>query len=258
MRPDAGQSYASTSLVVLAVLATVAALYLMKAILVPIALALLLAALLSPVTRFLRKILPVGPIGAAVVLFLLAAIVGLYAASLTAESLVQAGNTLPGDIERLAGRLSGRINDVIRDQPYLHSILPEPRTIDQLGDANRNLLIDKLSYGLMDLSTWVVQGFIVLILVLFLLAESEMLSAKVIRFFPPRDAAKASRTLTDLTRQIRAYLVARTVINLGVGLVIAAALALLRVSFAVPLGSCTPHKLRPVCRPVCGRCALPR
>ena len=64
-----------------------------------------------------------------------------------------------------------------------------------------------------------VQGLIVLVLVLFLLAESEMLTPKVIRFFAPTpgDAATAGRTLTDLTRQIRAYLVARTLINLGVG-----------------------------------------
>ena len=132
---EKGSKYAAPSLVVLAVLGTMAALYLLKPILVPIALALLLACLLSPLTRMVRRVLPVGPSGAAVVLFLLATMLGLYAASLTAESLVQAGNTLPGDMERLAGRLSGRVNDVLRDQPYLHSLLPEPRTIDQFVDA---------------------------------------------------------------------------------------------------------------------------
>src|SRR3954451_4564346 len=101
------------SQVSLAVLATMAAIYLLKPILVPIALALLLASLLSPLTWLLRKVLPLGPTGAAVVLFLLAVMLGLYVASLTAESLVQAANTLPGDIERLAGRVSSRINDAI-------------------------------------------------------------------------------------------------------------------------------------------------
>jgi predicted PurR-regulated permease PerM len=233
-----GSRYATTSLVVLAVLGVVAAVYLLKPILVPIALALLLSSLLSPLTHLLRRVLPLGPTGAAVVLFLLAAVLGLYVASLTAESLVQAANTLPGDIERLAGRVSGRINDMIRDQPYLHAILPEPRTIDQLGDANSSLLIEKLSYGLMDLSTWVIQGLIVLVLALFLLAESEMLAPKVIRFFAPTpgDAAAAGRTLSGVTRQIRAYLVARTLINLGVGVVFALALSLLKVKFPFALG----------------------
>ncbi|MGE3821327.1 MAG: AI-2E family transporter [Isosphaeraceae bacterium] len=235
---DRGPNYATASLAVLAVLGTIAALYLLKAILVPVALALLLACLLSPVTAAVRKLLPVGPTGAAVVLFVVTVLLGLYVTSLTAESLVQAANTLPGDIERLSGRLSSRINDAIRDQPFLHNVLPEPRTIDQLGDANRNLLIDKLSYGLMDLTTWVVQGFVVLVLVLFLLAESEMLAPKVVRFFAPTpgDAATAQRALTDLTHQLRAYLVARTLINLGLGVVFALFLTVMGVNFAVALG----------------------
>ena len=85
---------------------------------------------------------------------------GLYLASLMAESLVPATYTLPSDIERLAGQVSGRITDLIRDQPYLRAVLPEPGTIDRLGDTNRALLIEKLSYGLTDFTTWVAQGFV--------------------------------------------------------------------------------------------------
>lgn len=231
-------NYGTRSLVVLAVLGVIAALYLLKPILVPIALALVLACLLSPLTSILRRILPLSPTGAAVVLFLLALMLGLFVASVTAESFVQALNTLPADIDRLAGRLSGRISDAVRDQPYLRAILPEPRTIDQLGDANRDLMIEKLSAGLVDLSTWVVQGLIVLVLLLFLLAESDMLTTKVIRFFAetPADAANAQETLAGLTRQIRAYLVARTLINLLVGLAFALALTFLKVKFSFALG----------------------
>jgi AI-2 transport protein TqsA len=228
---------ANTALVVLAVLAVMAALYLMKAILVPIALALLLACLLSPATALLRRILPLSATGAAVVLFLLLAIVGLYLASLTAESLVQAANTLPSDIERLAGRLSKRVGDVIRDKPYMAGILPDPKTIDQLGFNNAVLISDLRKY-LFDLTGWVAQGLIILILVLFLLAESEMLAPKVVRFFAPTpaEAQRAEGTLQKLTRQIRAYLVTRTLINLGLGAVVVLALSLLKVKFALALG----------------------
>jgi AI-2 transport protein TqsA len=235
---ERGPNYGTRSLVVLAVLGVVAALYLLKPILVPIALALMLACLLAPVTHLLRRILPLGPTGAAVVLFLLALMLGLYVASLTAESFVQALNTLPSDIDRLAGRVSGRVSDAARDHSYLRAVLPEPRTIDQLGDTNRELLIEKLSAGLMDLTTWVVQGLVVLVLLLFLLAESDMLTPKVIRFFAPTpgDAALAARTLSDLTRQLRAFLVARTLINLGVGAAFALALMLMKVKFPIALG----------------------
>jgi predicted PurR-regulated permease PerM len=229
----------STAVVVLAVLAVIGALYLFKAILIPIALALVLACMLAPLTTLVRRVLPVGQTGAAVVLFVLMALLGLYIASLTAESLVQAANTLPSDVERLAGQLSRRVNDTIRDKPYLRAFLPEPGTIDLFGDANRTLLIEHLSYGLADLSLRMAQGLIVLILVLFLLAESDMLIRKVIRFFAatPADAEVAAATLASLTRQVRTYLVARTLINLGLGVVIALALWGLHVRFAFALGA---------------------
>jgi AI-2 transport protein TqsA len=235
---DRSMRSSSTASTVVAILAVIAALYLLKPILIPLALALLLACLLSPLTTLLRRILPLGQTGAAVVLFLLTVLLGLYVASLTAESLVQAANTLPSDIERLSGRLSSRITDMIRDQPHLRLVLPEPGTIDLLGDTNRALLIDHLSYGLAGLSLQIAQGLVVLILVLFLLAESEMLTPKVIRFFAPTqgDAAAAERTLASLTRQVRAYLVARTLINMALGAAFALALWVLHVHFAVALG----------------------
>lgn len=228
----------SPSLVVLATLGVIAALYLLKPILIPVAIALLLACMLHPVTTLLRRVLPLSTTGAAVVLFLLTVLCGLYAASLTAESLVQAANTLPADIERLSGRVSHRINDMVRDHPSLRGILPEPGTIDLLGDANRALVIDSLSIGLADLTIRVAQGLFILILVLFLLAESDMLTTKVIRFFAPTpgDANTAARILGRLTRQIRNYLVARTLINLGLGVVLALALWGLNVKFPFALG----------------------
>ncbi len=230
--------FGTTPVVVLAVLAVIAALYLLKAILMPIALAMLLACILSPVTALLRRILPIGPTAAAVVLFLLTVLLGLYLASLAAENLMQATKTLPADVERLAGQASHRLTDMVRDKPYLRGILPEPRTIDQLGDANRTLLTEKLSYALVDLTYWVGQGLIVMILVLFLLAEGEMLSPKVTRFFAvgPGDGQTTERSLVNLTHQIRAYLIARTLINLALGIVFALALRLMGIKFAFGLG----------------------
>jgi len=223
--------------VVLAVLGVIGALWLLKTILMPIVFALVLTCILSPVASSFRRRVRYRPLGA-LVLFLLLVLLGLYAASLTAESLVRATYTLPSDIERLAGQVSGKISDLVRDQPYLRAVLPEPGTIDRLGDTNRALLIDKLSYGLADFTTWVVQGFIILVLVIFLLIESEMLSAKVIRFFArtPAETRAAAHVILHVTRKIRAYLIARTVINAGLGVVVALALWALDVHFAFVLG----------------------
>ncbi|WP_435017042.1 AI-2E family transporter [Tundrisphaera sp. TA3] len=233
-----GTRYRNASQIILAVLATIAALYLLKSILIPITLAVILATVLAPATTFLRRILPLSSTGAAAVLFLLSLMFGLYVASLTAESLVQASTRLPTEINSLTGQASRSVTELLRDRPYLRFVLPEPGTIDKLGDRNNQLLYESLSYGLADLSRWVAQGFIVLILVLFLLAESEMLTPKVIRFFArtPGDAAASEETLKHLTRQIRGFLVARTLINLGLGLAFGLFLWIFKIRFAFALG----------------------
>ena len=238
MSIDRNSRLATTSLMILAVLSVVATIYLMRVILIPIALALVLACVLSPITTFLRRILPIGPTGAAVLLFLGTTTIGLYAASLTAETLIQAAITLPGDLQSLSSKLSSLISGTVRDHPSLRTILPDPGTIDELGDANSRLLITNLSYGLTDLMGWLAQGLVILVLVLFLLAESEMLTPKLIRFFAssPSEARVAERELMALTRQIRSYLAARTVINLGMGLVVAGALWGRGVRFPFALG----------------------
>lgn len=235
--PD-GERYRTASLVILAVLGTIGALYFMRSILIPVTLAVVLACLLSPVTTFLRRLLPLSSTGAAAVLFLLTLLLGLYLASLTAESLVQATTSLPHDIESLSSQASRHISDLLRDKPSLRFILPEPVTVDKLGNRNSELLYESLTYGLADLSGWFAQGLIVLILVLFLLAESEMLTPKVIRFFArtPGDAAASEQTLKDLTRQIRSFLVARSLINLALGLVFAFFLWRFKVRFPFALG----------------------
>lgn len=234
---DRAARYAASSQVVLAVLGVVAALYLLKTILAPIAFALVLASMLSPLASFFRRRLAYGPIGL-LTIFLLLVLGGVYLAGMTAEGLIQAANTLPSDIERLAGRLSGRLTDLIRDQPSLRAILPEPGTIDRLGDTNRALLIEKLSLGLSDFTAWVVHGFIVLVLMIFLLIESDMLKVKVLRFFArtPESSRNAKGVLEQVTRKVRAYLIARTLMNLGVGAAVTAGLWLLGINFALPLG----------------------
>ncbi len=233
-----GGRYTSVSLAILAVLATIAALYLLRAILIPVTLALVLACMLSPFTTILRRILPMSATVAAAVLFLLTTLVGLYVASLTAESLIQATASVPGEVTLLAGKASHHLNDFLVDKPFFKRILPDPDTINKLGDRNKIQLNESLTRGLADLSGWVGQGLVVLILVLFLLAESEMLTPKAIRFFArtPGAASRSERTLKDLTRQIRSFLLTRLLINLGMGLVIAGFLWKYGIWFPLALG----------------------
>lgn len=230
---------AATALVILAVLASMAAIHLLKVILVPVVLALLLACMLSPLTALLRRVLPLGATGAAVVLFLLLTMLGLYLSTLAAESLMKATITLPDDADKLSRLLSTRVAALTRDAPFLRGVLPEPGTIDLLGDRNRTFLIGMLSDRLGDLSGVVIQGLIVMVLALFFLIESDMLAPKLVRFFTsaPGDAHAADRALHDLVHQLRAYLVARTLINIGLGIVYTIALTCLGIRYAPAQGA---------------------
>jgi len=233
------RSAGSTALIILAVLCSMAAIHLLKVILVPLVLALLLACILSPFTAILRRFLPLGATGAAVVLFLLLTMLGLYLSTLAVESLARAAETLPDTADKLARQMSTRVADLNRDSPLLASILPKPATIDSLGDRNRNFLINLLSDRIGDLMGVVAQGLIVLVLALFFLIESEMLAPKIVRFFThaPGDAHAAEKALEELVHQMRAYLVARTVINIGLGGTFALALMVLGVRYAAAQGA---------------------
>ncbi len=218
-------------------LGAIAALYLLKTILIPIVFALVVACIFAPLARFFRSHLPYGPAGA-LTLFLVLVLAGIYLATLTAEGLLQAMYTLPSDIERLAGQVSGQITNLVQKQPWLSAVLPEPGTIDRLGDTNRALLIEKLSYSLTDFTTWVAQGFVILVLIIFLLVESEMLESKLIRFFArsPDETRASAKVIDEVTTKIRAYLIARTLINAGLGVVVALVLWGFKIRFAFALG----------------------
>ena len=108
--------------------------------------------------------------------------------------------------------------------------------------------------------SWIVQGFIVLVLVLFLLSESPMLSRKTIHFFArtSKDARSAEATLRGLNLQIRRFLLTKTLINIGVGAVVALALGAIGVKFAVAAQGCSRawDEFRPLRRPRSSRRGL--
>lgn len=234
---EEGVRTTSAPQVVLAVLASIGALYLLKPILVPITLALMLACLLSPVTTAIRRALPVGPMGAAVLLFVFMAIVGAYIFIMTANSLFQAATSLPAQFDWMTQKISERVAELYNAKPYLRGVLPDPDALTRFGQTNATLL-SNLQNRLGDLTAWVAQGLVILTIVLFLLAESEMLTPKLVRFFTPirRDAILAERMIHNLVHQIRTFLVARTLINMGLGVFMALVYWWQGLQFAVALG----------------------
>ncbi len=108
------------------------------------------------------------------------------------------------------------------------------RILTPLGDI---LLIDKLSFSLSDFTVWVAQGFIILVLIIFLLVENEKLTAKLIRFFARTPAqTRRQRSPRPGHSQDSRIFDCDTLINAGLGAVIAICLWALNIHFALTLG----------------------
>lgn len=70
---------------------------------------------------------------------------------------------------------------------------------------------------------WLWQFVLILFILLFLLLEGRMLTRRVTEIFGPslEVQGKVSRTLNEMTHSVRAYLVSRTAVNIGLALVLA-------------------------------------
>jgi len=78
--------------------------------------------------------------------------------------------------------------------------------------------------------------FITFLFMLFLLAGTGTMELKIKRAFPPERADRIAAVLANIDRQVRQYLVTKTIINLTVGVLTTIILLILGVDFAVVWG----------------------
>lgn len=85
-------------------------------------------------------------------------------------------------------------------------------------DVGPKLLLDVTRYGTM----WVWQWILILFVLLFLLLEGKLLTRRLVEIFGPAPEvrAKVSDALAEMARSVRVYLVWRTVINIGLAVVV--------------------------------------
>jgi AI-2 transport protein TqsA len=69
---------------------------------------------------------------------------------------------------------------------------------------------------------WLWKWVLIMFILLFLMLEGRMLIRRVVEIFGPSEDAqsKAAASLNDMTRQVRTYLVWRTIVNFGLGLIV--------------------------------------
>lgn len=213
----------TTSLIILAVLATVAALYFARDLLVPIVFALLLNALLRPILRLLKRWAKIPtPIGAAIVILALMALLtaGAFSAAGPVQhwvgSLPQRFDAAQGKVARLRAPVK-QVTDVTKK---IEQATQEPSTQPALGPAPKG---PGLGATILGTAAGFFTGLLeVLLLAYLLLASGDLFYHKLLKVMPmARDKTVASQVVDDTNDAVFRYIAATFFINLGQAVVIA-------------------------------------
>ncbi len=214
------------ALATLAVLAVAYTLYFARAFFLPVALALLLNFLLSPAVRFLARFRLKEPVAAGVVMLVVVGALSLGAYSLS--------DPMQGWITRAPQTLAdakSKIRKLIRpvEQMNRAAAQVESATKPADGGTTQQVVVKgptwaERIYG--KTPSLMLGGFEVLILLYFLLASGDLFLEKVVRVIPEfADKKKAVRIAREAEASVSTYLVTVTLINLGLGVVVALLMA---------------------------------
>lgn len=227
------RSVAVSGLFVLAVLYT---LHLARDLLLPIVLALFLSLLLLPVVRLLRRLRVPAPVAPALVLLLLVAGGGTALYQMWAPATAWVARA-PQDLKVL----QGRVRKIIRS---VEQVTRTAAQVDEITDvagsdapqvALRQPSLSETLFG----GAWhlLAGGVVVLVLAYFFLASGDHFLRKLPRVMPREEADRVIAIVQETEAQISRYLLAVTLINLGVGLVSGVVFALLGMPTPVLLGA---------------------
>jgi predicted PurR-regulated permease PerM len=222
-RPFDVRSIALTGLFILAVFYTM---YFMRSILLPIVLALLLSYLLRPIVRGLAKLKIPLPVGAALILIGLLALVG-YGISTLATPAVGWLQKAPTGLTELQ-----------------HKLLPVKKSVAQVTQATGE--IEKLASANAEIKTvevkrhpitemlfvrtpeFIASAVLLLILLYFLLVYDQTFIAKLVKLLPTLSDKKTAVGIAhDIESQISRYLFTITAINVCLGAAVGTAVGLL-------------------------------
>jgi predicted PurR-regulated permease PerM len=218
---------------VLILLASVVALRLGQSIFIPTVIALLLAAVLGPAALWLHQRLrfpwPISCLAAIsglVLLNLLITFVFIVAIPRILQILPR-----PDDTEAIISLYNKfrvkleKVSPVELDPdlfPKDPKNLSEIQAFGNLTDFARGVAPDLLRQTFIYGSTWLWQWILILFILFFMLLEGGMLSRRIVEIFGPSEEVqnKARAVLSDMARQVKTYLVWRTIINFGLAIVV--------------------------------------
>jgi len=216
------RSVALTGLFILAVFYTI---YFMRSILLPIVLALLLSYLLRPIVRGAGKLKIPYPIGAAISLIGLLALIG-YGISTLAAPAVGWLQQAPAGLTQLQHKLMpvkksvAQLTQATAEIDKLARTTPESKAVE----VQRHPISDML---VMHTPEFIASAILSAILLYFLLVYDQTFIAKLVKLLPTLSDKKTAVGIAhDIESQVSRYLFTITAINTCLGLTVGTAVGL--------------------------------
>jgi predicted PurR-regulated permease PerM len=231
-RPFDVGSIALTGLFILAVFYSI---YFMRSILLPIVLALLFSYLLRPIVRGLAKLKFPLPVGAALILIGLLALVG-YGISTLATPAVGWLQKAPTGLAELQHKLLpvkksvAQVTQATGEIEKLASTNAEIKAVE----VKRHTITEML---FMRTPEFITSAVLLLILLYFLLVYDQTFIAKLVKLLPTLSDKKTAVGIAhDIESQVSRYLFTITAINASLGVAVGTAVGLLGLANPVMWG----------------------
>lgn len=244
-RPRSSPPIGRRFVVLVGMVLTVACLYLAREVAIPLALALLLAFLLTPLVTLVRRAgVPRVPAAVFVGVFalLVAAALGW---ALTAQ-IATLANDLPKYRETITQKISdiqqarrgGTLEKVETTAKDVMNQIEKGAPADPTAEKPVPVVVSqsKAMWSIQNLIRPLGSGFLVIVLLFFILIQQRELRARVVRLFGHDKLAVTTRLLDEAGQRISRYLLMQSFINGSFGLAIGMGLYLLGVPFALALG----------------------
>jgi predicted PurR-regulated permease PerM len=212
--------------------------YFLKPILLPVSLAILLSCLLLPAVSFIRKQLRISQFISALLVVVLLGLSGGYLGVLVVDHLADFSLNAPIDLSRLSSRISHNLTDVLRDYPKLDRLLPEPALVASFIERNAVLIFQGLGDPATNISRFVSQGILTLVLAIFFTVEQPILEPRLALALSQnsKDREFYEKLFRHLSRKMRHYLIVRALINALFGLTVTLVLSIFGYQHAGILG----------------------
>lgn len=237
----------AAGIVVLATLAVIAALYAGRELLVPIALAVLFTGLLRPLVRQFERAGLSPAVGSSVILIVFLGLAGIGFASLAGpvrDWVAEAPETFAKAQQRLEGlrkplqtvtRAVEKLEHGATGQAAPDSAAPTRPPADSAGGTGPAQAsggnVAAIAARVFGTTTAVLAGIVeVLLLTFLLLASGDTFLAKLVRVLPfRREKREAVEIVGEAERVVSRYMLVTALINLGQGLLVGVAMAVLQV-----------------------------